>query len=275
MGFTEKLAMCARTHRSMLCIGLDPDPDRIPLGNIASFNEAIIDATKDLVCSYKPNFAFYEQLGREGGVVLERTLRAVPTHVPVIGDAKRGDIGSSSAAYAKALFDVWGVDAVTVSPYLGYDGIEPFLKYEEKAVFILCRTSNPGARDFQDLLVKDRGLGEARLYELVAQRAMEWNRAGNVGLVVGATYVDELEAVRRICPTSPILIPGVGAQGGDLRGAVEKGVDVNGRGAIVNASREVLYASSEPGTFASAARSAAARLRDVMNDTLAAIGKGW
>ena len=272
--FVDKLRRAAQANDSLLCIGLDPDPDRLPDGvSTADFNRAVIEATSDLVCAYKPNIAFYEQSGIDGLRELEATVAAVPTGVPVIVDAKRGDIGSTAQAYAKALFDTWGFDAATVNPYLGRDSLEPFLDYSEKGVLILCRTSNPGSSDVQALLTTAESGGAVMpLYQRVALLALEWNTGGNVGLVVGATQPDELRWVRERCPSLPLLIPGVGAQGGDVAAAVRGGVDANGELAIISSSREVLYAFHDDGAggFADAARRAAVRTRDRMREALPA-----
>ena len=266
MSFFQKLARTAEGNDSLLCVGLDPDPERLPsaAGGVASFQRAIIEATCDLVCAYKPNVAFYEALGEAGPEALRDTLAAIPAGVPVIADAKRGDVGHTARAYARALFDYWGFDAATVSPYLGADSLEPFLEREDRGVFLLCRTSNPGARDLQDLpvLLGENG-GTRPLFEVVAERAKEWNTRGNLGLVVGATYPDELARVREICPEMTFLVPGVGAQGGDLEACLRRGLDAQGGGLIINASRQVLYASPGP-DFASAAREAGLALRDEM-----------
>ena len=273
MNFLEKLLNAARTNRSLLCIGLDPDPELMPWGDVAEFNRAIIDATLDLVCAYKPNLAFYEVLGVDGLKALEKTVDYIPADIPVIGDAKRGDIGSTARAYARALFETLGFDAATVNPYLGYDSLEPFIEYREKGVFILCRTSNAGSAHFQDLLLCEKsakaGEGEKPLFEVVAQRAREWNTFGNVGLVVGATYPEELRRVRQLCPQMPLLIPGIGAQGGDLASAVRYGVDDQGEKAIISSSRQIIYASKGK-DFAEAARGAALKLRDEINRYLGA-----
>lgn len=273
MNFLEKLLNAARTNRSLLCIGLDPDPELMPWGDVAEFNRAIIDATQDLVCAYKPNLAFYEVLGVDGLKALEKTVDYIPADIPVIGDAKRGDIGSTARAYARALFETLGFDAATVNPYLGYDSLEPFIEYREKGVFILCRTSNAGSAHFQDLLLCEKsakaGEGEKPLFEVVAQRAREWNTFGNVGLVVGATYPEELRRVRQLCPQMPLLIPGIGAQGGDLASAVRYGVDDQGEKAIISSSRQIIYASKGK-DFAEAARGAALKLRDEINRYLGA-----
>jgi orotidine-5'-phosphate decarboxylase len=260
MRFTDKLLNASRKNESWLCIGLDPDAERMPEVDVLQFNKAIVEATSDLVCAYKPNLAFYEALGTQGLVTLEKTIKHIPGHIPVIGDAKRGDIGNTAKAYAKALFSILGFDAATVNPYLGHDSIEPFISYRDKGVFILCRTSNKGAADFQD-----RRIDGLPLYEVVAQKAKEWNIHGNVGLVVGATYPEQLKKVRSICPEMPLLIPGIGAQGGDLASAVRYGVDAQGEKATINVSRQILYASCEK-DFAQAARDAAEKIRSQIND---------
>ena len=272
--FVRRLNNACETNRSLVCVGLDPDPSRMPIQDVLEFNKAIVDATHDLVCVYKPNLAFYEVLDIYGLEVLKQTVEYVRQRAPgvvLIADAKRGDIGNTSRAYAQTLFDVWGFDAATVSPYLGGDSVEPFLAYEDKGVFLLCRTSNPGARDLQDLPVYNDG---EPVYLHVARKAGEWNTRGNACLVVGATYPDDLKRVRTICPDMPILLPGVGAQAGDLASAVRNGVTSEGRLAIVNSSRGVLYASEGP-DFARAARQAAETLRNDINQVLSQEGKGW
>ena len=270
MDFIEKLLTVSRKNRSLLCVGLDPDPKLMPEVGVFEFNREIIDATLDLVCAYKPNLAFYEALGIEGLRALEKTLAHVPKYVPVIGDAKRGDIASSSEAYARALFETFGFDAATVNPYLGYDSIAPFIAYADKGVFILCKTSNAGSADFQETFYAGpEATDSARpLFELVAQKAQRWNTRGNVGLVIGATYPEQLKRIRELCPEFPLLIPGIGAQGGDLASVVRYGVDANGEKAIINCSRQIIYASRGK-DFAQAARREASRLRDQINQYLA------
>ncbi len=265
MNFIDKLLGASRKNKSLLCVGLDPDPRLMPEVGILQFNQAIIDATYDLVCAYKPNLAFYEALGTEGLSILERTIEHIPADIPVIGDAKRGDIGNTAKAYARALFTTFSFDAATVNPYLGFDSLEPFISYQDKGVFILCRTSNRGALDFQDI----RCTTGQPLYETVARKAVEWNTYGNIGLVVGATYPQQLKSIRSICPEMPLLIPGIGAQGGDLALAVNYGVDVHGEKAIINVSRRILYASREA-DFAQAARSVAGEIRDQIASCLKA-----
>jgi orotidine-5'-phosphate decarboxylase len=250
-----------------VCVGLDPEIERFPsavaahASPIFQFNKAIIDATAELVCAYKPQFAHYAAYEAEDQ--LERTIeyihRSYPG-VPVILDAKRGDVGNTAERYAIEAFERYGADAVTVNPYLGGDALEPFLKYADKGVIVLCRTSNPGASDLQDLEVGGRKLFH-RVAELAARR---WNSRGNCLLVVGATYPRELAEVREIVGKMPFLVPGVGAQGGDVDRAVRSGQTADGTGLIVSSSRSILYASSGE-DFASAARRATVTLREQIN----------
>lgn len=264
MNFIDKLTGASRKNESLLCIGLDPDPERMPeKAGIFEFNQAIVDATSDQVCAYKLNLAFYEAQGDDGLDALKKTIKYIPHGIPVIGDAKRGDIGNTARAYARAIFDNLGFDATTVNPYLGYDSIEPFIQYQDKGIFILCRTSNAGATDFQSLRC-EADSGSRPLFELVAGKASQWNTHGNIGLVVGATCPEGLKLVRQDHPDMPILIPGIGAQGGDLESAVRYGVDRHGEKATFNSSRQIIYAS--PGEdFAAAARQAATELRHQIN----------
>ncbi|MBM3173605.1 MAG: orotidine-5'-phosphate decarboxylase [Chloroflexi bacterium] len=261
MTFVDKLLAASRKNKSLLCIGLDPDPQLMPKVSLIDFNKAIIDATADMVCAYKPNLAFYEALGIDVFKALHKTVEHVPSHIPIIGDGKRGDIGNTAKAYAQALFEVFDFDAATVNPYLGFDSIEPFIVYVDKGVFLLCRTSNRGATDFQSIADAD-GIP---LYESVARKAEEWNVKGNIGLVVGATYPEELKQVRKLCPEMPLLIPGIGAQSGDLAAAVGYGVNCKGEKAIIAVSRQILYASQGK-DFAEGARRIAQELRDKIND---------
>ncbi len=270
MTFREKLERAAQANNSLLCVGLDPSPARIPGGDTASFLRAVVDATSDLVCAFKPNLAFYEQLGEAGYAALRSVLRAIPGHIPTIADAKRGDVGHTAEAYARAIFDDLGFDAVTVNPYLGGDAVAPFLERDDRGAFVVCRTSNPGARDLQDLQVA--GDGRPRpLYQAVAELASTWNSRGNVGLVAGATYPEELRVLRRLCPEMLLLLPGIGAQGGDLSQALAAGLDARAGGVIVNASRQVLYASDKD-DFAQAARREAAKLREAIEEHRRAAG---
>jgi orotidine-5'-phosphate decarboxylase len=264
MNFVEKLQKATRKNRSLVCVGLDPDPKHMPENiNVYDFNKAIIEATSDLVCAYKPNLAFYEAMGDEGMEALKRTVKCIPSDIVIIGDAKRGDIGNTSKAYAKALYDIYGFDAATVNPYLGSDAVEPFLEYQDKGIIILCRTSNAGAKDFQSLRC-ETPQGPRPLYEIVADKAREWNTRGNIGLVVGATYPEELKTLRRQHPEMPFLIPGIGAQGGDVATTIQNGVSSSGEKAIINSSRQIIFASKGK-DFAEAARKAAMTLRDEIN----------
>jgi orotidine-5'-phosphate decarboxylase len=226
---------------------------------VVAFNSAIIDATCDVASAYKPNIAFYEALGADGFDALARTIketRSLAPGIPVIVDAKRGDIGSTNAGYVTAIFDELGADAVTVHPYLGGEALGPFLERREALIFVLARTSNPGAREFQDL-----ACGDLPLYRHVARTvARDWNTHGNCGLVVGATYPAELAEIRRdVSRSLPILVPGVGAQGGDLEAVINSEVEAGSSSFLINAARSILYAS-EDGTFAEAARDEAHRL---------------
>ncbi len=267
-GFGERLEAAWARSDSLVCIGLDPEIERFPraLAGAASpiflFNKAIIDATADLVCAYKPQFAHYAAYEAEDQ--LERTIGYIHQHypgVPVILDAKRGDVGNTAKRYAIEAFERYGADAVTVNPYLGFDSLEPFLERTDRGVFVLCRTSNPGARDLQDLRVG----GGRTLYQTVAElAATRWNSHGNCGLVVGATYPGELGEARSIVGDMPVLVPGVGAQGGDIQQAVHYGQTRAGTGLLVSSSRAILYASARE-DFAEAARAAAQSLRETIN----------
>ena len=258
--FSEKLRAATDANNSFLCIGLDPDPELMPHPHIPSFLQEIVDATSDLVCAYKPNLAFFEALGMGGMQIMLESLRSVPKHIPIIADSKRGDIDNTARFYARALFDVYKFDAVTVNAYGGRDAVQPFIDYADRGVFVWCRGSNLGAADLQDL-----GLEDGRfVYEAVAERAREWNTLGNVGLVAGATWPEQIERVRDICPGMWILVPGVGAQEGDLEAAVQAAMDSDGGGLILNASRAVLYASKGD-DFAKGARKAAQKLRSRIN----------
>lgn len=274
MKFRDKLEAAWEQSGSLLCIGLDPDPTLMPDGysadDVAAFNIAIIEATSHLVCAYKPNVAFYEALGPERGyAALRKTLAAIPPHVITLADAKRGDVEHTARAYVQALFDDLGFDAATINPYLGFDSVEPWIERPDKAAIIVCRTSNPGAPDFQDLQV-ETDAGTQPLYEVVAQRAKSWDRHGNVGLVVGATYPDEMKRLRALCPDTTFLVPGIGAQQGSLEAAVRAGIDARGRGLMVSASRGVTYASNGE-DFAIAARAVATQLNDEIRACAAAV----
>ena len=274
--FINRLELACDTNKSLLCIGLDIEPSRIPVLDSFEFNKAIIDSTHDLCCAFKPNLAFYEAMGIDGLRLLEKTIDYIRTSSPtniIIGDAKRGDIGPSGAAYAKAMFEVWNFDAVTINAWGGHDTVDPFISDERRGAFIWCRGSNPGSGDLQDLQVESASGGNT-IYEIMAQSAQMWNYNNNIGLVVGATVTDQLKSVRALCPKQPILIPGIGAQGGDLNASVLNGVDSRGRLALINSSRGIIYASQQR-DFADAARQAAAEVNNNINSTLADAGYGW
>jgi orotidine-5'-phosphate decarboxylase len=265
MTFTEKLLQTGRRNDSLLCIGLDADVERIPQfllkekDPVLAFNRAIIEATRDLVCAYKPNAAFYEALGKEGWRTLARTRQMVPDGIPVIVDAKRGDIGNTARLYAQAFFEELEFDAITVNPYMGFDAVAPFLKYPGRCALVLCLTSNPSAGQIEKL-----SAGGEAVFVHVARRVVEWSHQGLCGLVVGAMRAADLQQIRRIAPQLPILIPGVGAQGGDLVQAVTNGVDAAGELAIISVARSVLYASGGR-DFAERARQEAMAFREAIN----------
>lgn len=270
MTFLDKLARAQQTNRSFLCVGLDivvantPLPLQLEDEPMLPFARAIIEATQDLVCAYKPNLGFFLAEGAAGMVALERITRLIPPHIPIILDGKFGDIGNTAEAYARGAFEQFRADAVTLSPYMGSDAIGPFLKYADRGAFVLARTSNPNAGEFQNLKTAS-SQGERLLYEEVALAASRWHAQGlgACGLVVGATAPAELQRIREIAPDVPFLIPGVGAQGGDLEAAVRFGRARDGVGPVINASRAVLYASRTM-TFAEDARRAAQALVDTM-----------
>ena len=263
--FTQKWNQAIRRNNSLVCVGLDTDPARLPASvrtkaePVLYFNEQIIDATCDLVCCYKPNFAFYNALGTDGFAALKHTLDRIPADIPVIIDAKVGDIGNVAAQYARTFYEVLGCDALTVTPYMGADCVAPFTAYADRTTFLVCLTSNPGADDFEKQL-----MGDQPLYERVVAKAHEWNAANNIGLVAGATQPEHLARLRSLAPDMPLLIPGVGAQGGSVERAVKNGCDAQGAGILINSSRRILYAS-QGNDFAASARQATLALRAAIN----------
>jgi orotidine-5'-phosphate decarboxylase len=269
MTFLEMLQDAQRRNRSMLCVGLDPEPTRFPAdlkdkaSRIFDFCARIVDATGDLAIAFKPQIAYFAAHRAENQLEdLVRHMRASFPQVPVILDAKRGDIGSTAEQYAREAFERYGADAVTLSPFMGFDSVQPYLKYAGKGAFLLCRTSNPGGDDLQNQRLASVE-GQPLLYEHIARLAQgPWNLNGQLGLVVGATYPAEIERVRAIAPTLPLLIPGVGAQGGDALATVKAGWRA-GAPIVVNSSRAILYASAGA-DFAEAARREALRTRDLL-----------
>lgn len=278
--FGERLDAVAQANDSLLCVGLDPDISRLPPSllqehtierAIVAFNSAIIAATSDLVTAYKPNLAFYLAHGRAGIAALEETRRRIPSNIPAVLDAKVGDVGSTAEAYASAYFDTWGFDAVTVNPYLGEDSLEPFMRRADRGVIVVCKTSNRGSGDLQDLSIESPGDPEP-LFMTVAGRVQAWSGRwpATLGLVVGATYPAELSAVRNRCPDLPILLPGIGAQAGDLATSLRAGLRADQRGLMVSASRSIIYAGNATGDhWADGVRAAALALRTEINDVRA------
>lgn len=281
--FAAYLREVAARNDSLVCVGLDPNITRFPTalraraerdltGAIVEFNRAIIDATADLVCAYKPNLGFYLAYGPAGLEALARTREMIPRDIPAILDAKVNDMASTATAYASGYFGAFDFDAVTLSPYLGADSLAPFLAYPGRGIFILCRTSNPSAGELQDRMVarEQGGAGAASepFYRAVARQIGAWEESfatpGACGVVAGATYPREIAAIRSILPAAPFLIPGVGEQGGDVAAAVRAGLDAEGYGVLINAGRSITYASSAD-DFATAARGVARDLRDEIN----------
>lgn len=289
MNFQQKLENLIQKNNSLLCIGLDTDINKIPKhllekeDSVFEFNKTIIDKTHDLVCSYKLNIAYYSAEGLKGLESLIKTIRYIHdrySNTPVILDAKRADVGHTSEAYAKEVFEQINADSVTVNPYLGFDAVEPFLKYKDKGVIILCRTSNPGASDFQDLLVtpdvsigihirsgnvaphRENGLP---LYLKVAKKIVEWDKKyGNCLMVVGATWPREMKKIREIAKDMFFLVPGIGTQGGDLENTLKNGLTKNKSGLIIHSARAIIYASNGE-DFAEKARQKAIKMRDEIN----------
>lgn len=266
MDYLEKLQLAQEKNNSWLCVGLDPQPDKLPLEAVwkwdeplLPFNKAIIDATADLVCAYKPNMGFYMQWGAAGIIALERTIAYIPKHIPVILDCKIGDIGHTQSAWGAGLFDHWQVDAVTVSAYVGAEAILPMIGTRpDKAVYILARTSNPSGPDLQGDLRQEDSLASQLLH-----LSQTWETQGHKGYVVGATYPEELAIARQLAPSASFLIPGIGAQGGDLATAVQHG-STSTTGPVINSSRGIIYASAGL-NFVDGAREAATALRDQIN----------
>jgi orotidine-5'-phosphate decarboxylase len=265
LSFIDKLGAAQTRNHSWVCVGLDTDADKIPpslrsrADGVVAFNRAIIESTQDLVCAYKPNLAFYLMRGSQGIQELQATVAAIPRDIPIVLDAKFGDIDSTARGYARFAFDVLGADAVTLNPYLGADALTPFLGYADRAIFLLAHTSNPTARDFQDKQFESEAL-----FVHVARYARNLSGLNNVGLVVGATFPQQLRDARAANPNAVFLIPGIGAQGGSVGDAITYGKNAQGIGPLINASRSILYASSNE-DFADAARSATIKMRDEIN----------
>lgn len=262
----KKLQNIQQKNKSLICLGLDLDVKRMSSEFTSStkamfdFAHQTIEATKDKVCAYKPNLAFFEDLGSEGMSLLRLIVDRIPDEIPVILDGKRGDISNTAARYAHSLFEGLGADWVTINPYMGYDSMRPFIEYKDRGVFVLCLTSNAGAKDFQELQVE----GGKPLYQVVAEKVAYWNKDDNCGLVVGATHPEQLAGVRETAKDMPLLIPGVGAQGGALERAVTDGTAGFRKTAVINVSRSVLYASTGK-DFAERARAELEKLNGIVD----------
>jgi len=267
MDFKEKLSNIVHENDSLVCVGLDIDKEKIPKFLFTTskdpffdFNKSIIDATKDIICAYKLNMAFYEVLGLEGFKLLEKTVKHIPREVIIILDGKRNDIGNTAKKYAKSLFETFNADAVTINPYLGIDGVKPFLEYKDKCSFILCKTSNPSAIDFQDIKTQGKPL-----YQIVAEKIKDWDKIGCCGAVVGATYPDELKTIRGILGDDiPLLIPGIGKQGGNIEKTVKYGTNSKHEMTIINSSREIIFAGDKE-DFAEKSKEKAELLKKEIN----------
>lgn len=269
MNFIKKLDELINKNNSLLCVGLDTNLSKIPQyllkakDPIFEFNKAIIDATHDLVCAYKPQIAYYEAAGIDGLKSLKKTVDYIKKNypeVPIICDAKRADIGSTSKQYAISLFDNYDFDAVTVNPYLGFDGLEPFMEYKDKGIIILCRTSNPGAADFQDIKINGKPF-----YLRVAEKIVEWNKKyNNCLMVVGSTWPEEMKKIREMAPNMFFLVPGTGTQGGDLENTIKNGLTKDKSGLIISVSRAIIYASKD-NDFAEKAREKSIIFKDEIN----------
>ena len=266
MSAVKKLEKIQEQNKSLICLGLDLDPKRMPHDTTTSsramfdFALNVVEATKDLVCAYKPNLAFFENLGGDGLSLLRLIVERIPDDIPIILDGKRGDISNTANHYAQALYDKLGADWVTINPYMGYDSMRPFIERKDKGMFVLCLTSNAGSRDFQQLTVD----GGRPLYSVVAEKVAYWNKDNNCGLVVGATHPQQLAEIRRTAGSMPLLIPGVGAQGGALEQAVIDGTAKFTKTAVINVCRSVLYASNGK-DYAERARAELTKLNETVN----------
>ncbi len=268
MNFVDKLSFIQKKNNSLLCIGLDAEteklPDSIKITNesLFNFNKTIIDATFDLVCAYKPNSAFYEAEGVEGINQLNKTISYIQDkypEIPIILDAKRGDIGNTAKMYAQMAFEYFNADALTVNPYLGIDSLEPYLTYQDKFIFVLVRTSNPGAKDFQDYII-----GREKLYQKIALKLKSLSNDSQIGIVVGATYPQELKELRKLLPETVFLIPGLGTQGGEVEKTVKYGINKCGAGIVINVARAIIFASDKD-DFGQKAREEAKKFSQLIN----------
>lgn len=267
--FLDRLQKTSSMKKSLVCIGLDPDPMRMPSPDVFQFCKTIVDSTQSFTTAYKPNMGFFEAFGIDGLRALEKVTKYIRANYPeilLIGDGKRGDIGSTSEKYAHAMFDLLDFDAVTVNAFSGFDSIEPFLRYSDRGVFVWCKSSNPDGYQFQDLVVS--GTDGKKVFEIIAEYCVEWNFSGNLGLVVGATYPEELATIREIAPELPILVPGVGSQSGDLESSVKFGLAKETHGLLISSSRGIIYASEQLSQYGNEAAKACSTLREKINNIL-------
>ncbi len=267
--FLDRLQKTSSMKKSLVCIGLDPAPMRMPSPDVFQFCKTIVDSTQSFTTAYKPNMGFFEASGIDGLRVLEKVTKYIRANYPeilLIGDGKRGDIGSTSEKYAHAMFDLLDFDAVTVNAFSGFDSIEPFLRYSDRGVFVWCKSSNPDGYQFQDLVVS--GTDGKKVFEIIAEYCVEWNSSGNLGLVVGATYPEELATIREIAPELPILVPGVGSQSGDLESSVKFGLAKETHGLLISSSRGIIYASEQLSQYGNEAAKACSTLREKINNIL-------
>lgn len=274
--FLDRLQKTSSMKESLLCIGLDPDPARMPSPDVFEFCKTIVDSTQSFTAAYKPNMGFFEAFGIDGLKALEKIVEHIRTNYPeifLIGDGKRGDIGSTSSKYAHAMFNVWDFDAVTVNAFSGFDSIEPFLRYSDRGIFVWCKSSNPDGYQLQDLVVS--GQGGKKVFEIIAEYCVEWNSSGNLGLVVGATYPEELATIRGIAPEIPILVPGVGSQSGDLESSVKFGLATETHGLLISSSRGIIYASQQVSQYGNEAAKASATLQKKINNILVDLGRSF
>ena len=270
--FADKLRQAVTESNSLLCVGLDPDPEKMPIDDIFNFCKQIVDATAKDACAFKPNLAFFEASGLNGFSILKDVVDYIHSDFPdkvVIGDGKRGDIDSSSAKYAYSMFEILGFDATTVNGFGGYDSIKPFLDYSDKGVFVWCKSSNPDGYQVQGIY--DSQQSRSTLFEEMAKMATGWNSNENIGLVVGATFPKELAAVRAVAPDIPILVPGIGSQEGDLGNSLKAGVEKEFPNIFINSSRSIIYSSPDPNNYSYAAGQAAYKLKSDINNILTEI----
>lgn len=274
--FKNDLQRISTLKKSLICVGLDPDPQKLPVSDVFEFCKVIVDRTEEFVTAYKPNLAFFEALGLDGLIALEKLIGYIKTNYPnvlLLGDGKRGDIGDTSRRYAHAMFNLWDFDAVTVNAFAGFDSIESFLDYEDRGIFVWCKSSNPDGYQFQDLCVD--GDTSRKVFQVIAEKCVEWDTNDNLGLVVGATYPEELQIVRDIAEDLPILVPGIGPQMGDLEASIKAGLAKSNHGLLISSSRGIIYASGESNTYGVEARKSSQELSRKISRVLDDVGRNF